>query len=205
MGTAAGYAIMTFATGVMLLMGWLYATLDNARSGAILKKSLLLFVLPMLFWPGKALLHFPLGIWVAAGCEEGLKAFASTRERNRQDKFWLVALFGIWELTISKPFWGAVLAQSGIISGELSALGVAYATALPVLMHTVTAAIYAFTSERRLWAAFAASWFVHAMFNESVDHFGLSPHLAITQTAVLSVALIALMLSWRQKPMSESN
>jgi len=42
---------------------------------------------------------------VSIGGEEGLKAFASTREQNRQDKFWLVALFGVWELALDKPFW----------------------------------------------------------------------------------------------------
>ena len=204
MEPGASYAVVTFASGVLLLMGWFYATLENPRSGAMFKKSLLLFLLPMLFWPGRLVLHLPLGILLAAACEEGLKAFASTRERSRVDKFWLVALFGIWELAVDKPFWGLVLAQSGGTWDRLSILGLVYATALPVLMHAVTAAIYASSFERRPWAAFSASWIIHVMFNQSVEYFGLSPASAIIQTAILGAILTALLLSWRHQLASES-
>jgi hypothetical protein len=191
MGPAGTYALMTFATGVLLLLGWLYRNIDNPRCGAILKKSLLLFALPMLFWPA-FLFNFPLGMFMSIGCEEGLKAFASTREEDRRDKFWLVSLFGIWELALDKPFWGFVLTQSNTGWDRLSMIGLVYATALPVLMHTVTAATYAFNFERRLWAAFVTSWAIHAVFNETVDYFSPSPAVVITQTAVLLVMLTAL-------------
>jgi len=144
MGPAATYAVVTFAAGVLTLLGWLYLTAGNPRCGAILKKSLLLFALPIMFAPSQ-LFQFPFGMWAWVAFEEGLKAFASTRERNREDKFWLVALFGIWELTLDKPFWALVLAQSGESWTRSSMIGFVYVTALPVLMHVVTAAIYAFT------------------------------------------------------------
>lgn len=156
----------------------------------MLKKSLVWFALPIIFWPPD-LFNLPLSLWVLAACEEGLKAFASTREDRPIDKFWLVALCGVWELTLSKPLWGWALADSGEVSDRLALSGMLYATALPVLMHTVTAAIYAFTSERWLWAAFAASWLIHAAFNESAHYFGLSPALAIAQTAILALLLAA--------------
>jgi hypothetical protein len=65
-GTGGTYALVTFATGLLLLLAWLYANIDNPRCGAILKRSLLLFALPMLLWPG-FLFRFPLGMFVSIG------------------------------------------------------------------------------------------------------------------------------------------
>jgi hypothetical protein len=197
MGPGATYAIVTFTVGVLCLLGWLYATTGNPRSWGMLKKSLLFFALPIVFTPAP-LFQFPLGMWVLVAFEEGLKAFASAREQDPKNKFWLVALFGVWELTLDKPFWGLVVGQSGETWDRLSLLGLVYATALPVLMHAVTAAIYAFAFERRLWAAFIACWVLHTTFNESVDYFALSPAVAITQTAILAILLTALLLKQRQ-------
>lgn len=194
-GPGATYALATFMTGVLLLLAWLYANIDNPRSGAILKKSLLLFALPILLWPG-FLFRFPLGMFVSIGCEEGLKAFASTREQNQRDKFWLVTLFGIWELALDKPLWGLVLAKSGESWDRLSLIGFVFATALPVLMHAVTAAFYAFALERRLWAACLIGWTIHAAFNETVDYFAPSPVVVVTQTAIL-IGLLAALFSGR--------
>jgi hypothetical protein len=195
MGPAGTYALVTFLTGVLLLLVWLYANIDNPRCGAILKKSLLLFALPMLLWPG-FLFRFPLGMFVSIMCEEGFKAFASTREQNPKDKFWLISLFGIWELALDKPVWGFLLAKSGESWDRLSLLGLVFVTALPVLMHAVTAAIYAFALQRRLWAALVVSWAVHAAFNESVDYFAASPAVVVTQMAIL-VAMFAALVSGR--------
>jgi hypothetical protein len=195
MGTGATYAVVTFLAGVLLLLGWLYATAGNPRSGAMLGKSILLFAVPIMLAPAE-LFQFPLGMWAWVACEEGLKTFASTRERNRNDKFWLVALFGIWELTVDKPFWGLVVAQSGENWDRLAMSGYLYTTALPVLMHTVTAAIYAFTFERRLWAAFLASWVIHTVFNEAATYFFLSPIAVIVETVLLG-AILALLVRRR--------
>ena len=194
MSPGATYALMSFLLGLLLVFGWLYATADNPRALAILKKSLLLFALPILFWPNP-LFRFPLGLWVALACEEGLKAFASTREENRRDKFWLVVLFGIWELALSKPLWGFAVGRDGGAWDRLSMIGFLYATALPVLMHAVTAAIYAFTFERRLWAAFLVSCFVHAVFNAVAT---TSPVVVIAETLVLTALLAAIV--WSDRP-----
>ncbi|HEV2079978.1 MAG TPA: hypothetical protein VGR19_08825, partial [Allosphingosinicella sp.] len=159
------FAVITFSVGVLLLLGWLYATAENPSSGAMLRKSILFFAVPIMLAPTE-LFQFPLGMWALVACEEGLKAFASRREQARINRFWLVALFGIWELTVDKPFWGFVVAQSGESWDRLALVGLVFATALPVLMHTVTAAIYAFAfDEKRLWAAFLASWLLHTTIN----------------------------------------
>lgn len=197
MGPGVTYAVVTFSAGVLCLLGWFYATAGNPRSGAMLGKSLLLFAVPIMLAPSQWF-QFPLGMWAWVACEEGLKSFASTREQNRADRFWLVCLFGIWELTVDKPFWGFVLAQSGESWDRLAIIGLVYATVLPVLMHAVTAAIYAFTFERRLWAAFIASWAVHTAFNEAVDYFGVSPVAAIIETAVLGLILMGIMSRQRR-------
>src|SRR5581483_3737711 len=93
MSPGATYSIITFSLGLILLLCWLYATADNPRSWVILAKSALLFALPIMFFPGGALAR--LGMWASVACEEGLKAFASTREQNRADRFWLVT---VWNL-----------------------------------------------------------------------------------------------------------
>jgi len=192
MGPGATYALITFLVGVILLLVWLYATATNPRSGAIFRKSLLLFALPMMLFPGGwVLLH--LGMWASVACEEGLKAFAAMREEKRVDCFWLVALFGIWELTLDKPFWGLVLAQPIANWGRVEVMGLVYTTALPVLMHTVTASIYAFAFERRIWPAFIAAWFVHWTFNEAVTYFDLSVSAAVFETADLGFILIGVL------------
>jgi hypothetical protein len=194
MSAGATYGLATFLVGVMFLLGWLYATAPNPRSGAILKKSLWLFALPILLTPG-GWLEVHVGMWALVAFEEGLKTFASTREQEHKDRFWLVSLFGIWELMLDKPFWGVVLAQPIANWTRLEVSGLLYATALPVLMHTVTAATYAFAFKRRLWAAFLASWVIHLSFNEAVSYFDLSIKAAVVETAVLAILLIGIFQS----------
>lgn len=189
MGPGVVYASLTFLAGVLALLGWLYATAANPRSGALLGKSLLLFALPIMLIPAKYF-QFPLAMWAWVACEEGLKAFGATRERRPADKFWLVILFGVWELALDKPFWGFAIAQSGESWGRLEIVATVCATALPVLMHAVTAAIYAFTFERRLWAAFIISWLVHTAYNEGVEYFPLSAATALINAVALGAILI---------------
>jgi len=203
MGPGATFSTVTFLSGVLLLLGWIYATTANPRSGAMLRTSLVTFVVPMLFAPVGLLLKLPLGAFLLVAWEEGLKAFASTRERDRFNKFWLVALFGVCELTVDKPWYGFIGVWAGEDWDRLSLAGLVYATALPVLMHTVTAAIYAFAFERRLWAAVAASWTVHAAFNELVDYFQ-SPIAVIIETLVLAVLLVAILQRRPKAPVTES-
>lgn len=196
MGPGATYALITFLVGVLLLLAWLYATAANPRSGAILRKSVLLFALPIMVFPGGWIL-FHLGMWASVACEEGLKAFASTRERNRVDRFWLIALFGIWELTLDKPFWGLVFAQPIANWDRVEIIGLVYATALPALMHTVTASIYAFAFDKRIWPAFITSWAVHWTFNEAVHYFDLSVSAAVFETIILGFILVGILKAGR--------
>jgi hypothetical protein len=72
-------------------------------------------------------------------------------------------------------------------------IGLVYATALPALMHTVTAAIYAFAFERRIWPAFIAGYAVHLTFNEAVTYFDLSVSGAVFETVVLGFILVGIL------------
>ena len=188
MGPGATYAVATFLAGVLCLLGWLYATAGDSRSPTILKKSLWLIVLPILLIP----LPLSLGMWALVAFEEGVKAFASTREQNPTRKFWLVSLFGVWELMLDKPFWGLIGDQSAESWDQVSLIGLVLATMIPVLMHAVTAAIYAFWFAGRLWAAFIMSWIIHMVYNGSVDYFALSPAVDLARFAFLALLLAAL-------------
>jgi hypothetical protein len=114
-----------------------------------------------------------------------------------------VLLFGVWELTLDKPFWGLVVAQSTESWDRVSLVGLVLATTIPVLMHAVTAAIYAFWFEGRLWAAFVTSWVIHTAYNESIAYFGLSPVVQLTQVVGLTLLLAAVIL--RRRPAAITN
>jgi len=194
MSPAPTYATMTFAAGIILLLSWAYVTTDNPRSNKLLIKSLWLFVLPgIAIWAvPDAAFRFPLSMWVLVLVEEGLKTFAATTERSRADRFWLITLFGIWELMLAKPMWGLATLETLNGWNGLQMAGLVAAGAVTVLMHTVTAAIYSFHFEKRLPAAFFVSCIVHIVFNESVDLFGVSLPNCLIQALVLLVLLVAL-------------
>ena len=59
MGPGATYAAITSLAGVLMLLGWLYATVENPRSPVILGKSFLLFAVPIMLAPSE-LFQFPL-------------------------------------------------------------------------------------------------------------------------------------------------
>jgi len=194
MSPAQVYATICAAVGIILLLGWIYVTTDNLRSNKLLAKSVWLFVLPGLaIWMlPDAMFQFPLSMWVLILVEECLKAVAASTERSRIDRFWLITLFGIWELMLAKPMWG--LAHSQMLSdwNQLQLAGLVAAGIVAALMHAVTASIYAFHFERRLFAALLVSWIVHTAFNESVDLFGVSLSTSLLQIFVLLVLLAAL-------------
>jgi hypothetical protein len=191
--------MLTLAAGLLLLAAWFYATRGNPRAPAMFKRSLLLFGLPLLLWPGPMLLRLPFGIWLASACEEGLKAFASTQEERSQDKFSFVVLFGIWELILDKPVRALLLPQGAQIWSSLPMAGLVYATALPVLMHALTAAIYASARRQRLWVAFVVSWILHSLFNEAGNYFVSSPPLVILESAMLGIFLAVLITHLRER------
>jgi hypothetical protein len=189
MDSGSIFALVAFLVGIFLLLGWLYVMVGNQRSSRIFKKSLLFFVVPMLLFPPN-LLGYPLSMFFLVTCEEALKALAARGERGRMNRFWLVSLFGIWELVLTKPLWGAAAAQSNVNFDGFQLAGLLYAAILPVFMHAVTAAIYAFRFRGHLWAALAAAWMVHIAFNLSVGYFGVSVTAALVETVTLVVILL---------------
>jgi len=188
------YAVVTSITGVILLLVWLYVTTNNARSNEILFKSVFLFVLPgaILVALPLELFHFPLSMWVVVLIEELLKTAAAATERERMDRFSLVALFGVWELMLAKPLWGLNQAADLESWSNLQLAGLAAAGIVTVLMHAVTAEIYAFRFAGRLGLALLVSWVVHTSFNEAIDLLDVSlvSCLALTLPLVLTFAAL---------------
>jgi hypothetical protein len=184
------YATVTAIAGVILLLGWLYVTTDNPRSTAMLAKSVLLFVLPgaIVVALPEQLFQFPLSMWVLVLFEETLKAIAATTEETRADRFWLVALFGAWELTVFKPLWGLSHVATLESWSNLQLTGLTVAGLITVVMHGVTAEIYAFRFEARLPLALFVCWAIHVAFNESVGLLGLS----VLSCSVLLLAVLLL-------------
>jgi hypothetical protein len=188
------YALVTALAGVILLLGWTYLTTGNPRSGKMLIKSVPLFVLPALLLallPAQ-LVRLPFAMSVGVLIEELLKTAAATTENDRTNRFWLVALFGIWELTLAKPLWG--LNHAGAIDDwtNVQLAGLTMAGIVTVLMHSVTAEIYAFKFRGRLGLALFASWALHFSFNESVDVLGVSLVSSLLQLAFLLLLFITL-------------
>lgn len=193
MSPGATYALITFVAGVIALLGWLYANAANPQARNLLGKSVGIFAVPIVFMPGEwVLLH--VGMWAAVAIEEALKAVASRSEKSPTNRFWLVALFGIWELMLDKPWWGFRLADQVASWGRLEIIGLVIGTVLPVLVHTVTAAIYAFAFQGRLWAAFLTAWFVHLIFNATVAYFGPSGSAVMMEAVVLAGVLAGLLM-----------
>jgi hypothetical protein len=193
------YALVTCLAGSILLLGWLYVTTGNPRWSTILLKSVLLFVLPALVIVAlpDALFRFPLSMWVLVLIEESLKAIASATERDPMDRFFLVVLFGIWELVWVKPLWG--LNHFSVLEGwsNLQLAGLTVAGIITVLMHSVTAEIYAFRLARNLPLALLLSWVFHTAFNESIDLFGVS----LVSCLLLLLPLVLLFVAlWPKRP-----
>ena len=187
-------ALVTFAAGFLLLLGWAYLTTDNPRSNRLLAKSLWLFVLPSaaLWALPDRIYAFPLSMWVASLVEECLKLWGASTEPKTRDKFWLVALFGIWELMLAKAVWSVTGGQIPGDWGRSDILVVAIAAAVVVLMHSLTAVIYAFHFQGRPWLALLAAWALHTIFNESADLLGISPMASVARAIPLLILLLAL-------------
>lgn len=194
MSAAQFYAVITCVVGMILLLAWLYMTTDNPRSTPMLLKSILLFVLPCvgLAVISPSLVHFPLSLWIGTLVEELLKLVAARSEKNQVDRFFLVTLFGIWELTWAKPVWGLSHAVLLVDSTNLQLAGLSAAGLIAVLMHAATAEIYAFRFQGRILLALATSWLIHTAFDESVLLFGVSLIAQSLQLLVLTILFVAL-------------
>ena len=191
-------AIITFLAGIILLLVWMYATTGNPRSTTILLKSILLFVVPgtVLAALSPMLFHVPLGLWVAVLLEECLKAIGAVTEKNRSDCFFLVVLFGVWEFILIKPLLALLnpLVTEGMSTSQL--LGITIGSMMAVLMHAVTAEIYAFKFSGKIAPALAMSWLIHTLYDESVNLLGISLSSSLVQFLILILLFVGL---WPRK------
>lgn len=147
-------AMILFISGLVSLLLWLALMLDNPRLGQILRKSVLIFLLPgalmiviPIIAPAQLLLPFVMmGPWALVGLvllfvllEEVLKSCAARSEARPYDKFAFAMLFGIFELAIAKPLSPLI---AGDLMGEWSRwglIGLAIGAMLAMMMHSVTA------------------------------------------------------------------
>lgn len=204
-------ALSLFVSGVVALLIWIALMLGNPRLGPILRKAVVFFLLPgavivvipivapqLLLWP---LMRF--GIWAIVGLllllvlvEELLKLAASRSEARLHDKFAFAMLFGIAELMLSKPLTPLI---AGELMGDWGRWGVAGLTLgalLALLMHSVTAAFYAFQFPRSPWLGLLTCFVLHAVYNFLVMAY-LSVTLVVVLAIILGFVLIGL-LQYRQ-------
>lgn len=194
MTNAYAFAVMIFGAGFFVLLAWLYVTADNPRSNTLVLKSIGLFVLPgipLALIPPRWL-AFPFAALVATFIEECLKAIAAATEENRTDRFWLISLFGIWELMLAKPLWG--IGHAGLLQDWtlLELVGLAAGAVITILMHAITAKLYAFRLAGNIALALFVSWVVHSTFNLSVDWLGVSLVACMVQLMPLVLIFLAL-------------
>jgi hypothetical protein len=194
MSSGALIALCLFAAGAAALLVWLLQTIDNPRRAALLRKSMVFFILPGALLvaiqfvaplPLIVPLHPLLIILLLMLIEEFLKFSAARSEQRPADKFALAMLFGIFELLLSKPI-GPLL--GGAFYGEWSRwgyVGITLGGLLALLMHSVTAALYAFRFTRRRWVGLIACFALHTTYNMA---------MLITMGNVWVVAVAAVML-----------
>lgn len=199
-------ALTLFASGLVSLLIWFALMLGNPRLLPILRKAVVFFLLPgalMIVIPivAPGLLIRPiilLGGWVIVAfflllilLEEFLKSSASRSEPQPYDKFAFAMLFGIGELMLSKPLTPLI---AGSMMGEWSRWGLAGYVAgamLAMLMHSVTAALYAFRFANSPWLGLFTCFAIHAVYNFLVIAF-LNVGVAIVIALVCAALLIAL-------------
>lgn len=206
MSSATLLAFALFASGLVSLLLWLALMLGNPRLAPILRKAVVFFLLPgalMVVIPIVApTLVFPL--LVAGGAlgalalllllvlfEEFLKLSASRSEVRPYDKFAFAMLFGIAELMLSKPLSPLLL---GEFMGEWSRwglVGLVIGGILAMMMHSVTAALYAFKFAEQPWLGLLTCFALHAFYNFVVMvFFGVT--IVVVAAVIFAVFLIVL-------------
>jgi hypothetical protein len=198
MDSAKLLSLTLFGGGLVSLLVWLLMVMDGGRAPGLLRKSVVFFLLP-----GSLMVVIPLlippfavgpatffGILAAAVLiEEFLKVSAARSEARPADKFALICLFGIFELMLAKPL-GPLIA--GGLFGEWSRLGIVGFAAgglLAMLMHTTTAALYAFRFTARPWLGLLSCFALHLIYNLLILFF-----LSVTVAVVLAVVLAIILL-----------
>lgn len=99
---------------------------------------------------------------------DSLGLIVADENNEPMNRFWLVVLFGIWELMLSKTTRGIEQIATYAMLTPAEAIGITAMGIITVLMHSVTAEVYAFRFRGRIAAALAASWVLHVGFNEAV-------------------------------------
>jgi hypothetical protein len=144
-----------------------------------------------------------LSLWLLTFLEEALKATAAKTERGSHNRFWLISLFGIWELMLAKPLWGF---RHAAVLDTFSAVGLAGLTAagvLAVLMHCVTAEIYAFRFKQRIPVALGVCWLFHTAYDEAVGLLGVSLVSGLVLLLPLALIFVALWPKVAREPVQQ--
>ncbi len=200
-------ALTLFASGLVSLLLWLALMLGNPRLGPILRKSVVIFLLPTalmiiipIIAPPQLLLPIVMmGPIAVVGIlllfvlfEEFLKSTAARSESRPYDKFAFAMLFGIIELALAKPLMPLV---AGELMGEWSRWGLVGLTiggVLAMMMHSVTAALYAFKFPDKPWLGLLSCFAIHAFYNFLVMVL-LSVALMVIIAFVFAIFLIVLL------------
>ena len=200
-------ALILFISGLVSLLLWLALMLGNPRLGQILRKSVVIFLLPgalmiviPIIAPAQLILPFlMLGPWTLVALvllfvliEEVLKSSAARSESRPYDKFAFAMLFGIFELALAKPL-GPLIA--GDLMGDWSRwglVGLAVGAMLAMMMHSVTAALYAFKFPDKPWLGLLTCFAIHAFYNFVVVVF-LSVALIAIAAIIFAIFLIVLL------------
>lgn len=200
------FRMITSMLGVLLLFGWFYATATLTAHHRLFFRSLWLFAAPMLIIillpnPRLPFLVAVLGLVLV---EELIKLNAARWELSSIRKFWMVALFGIWELMLAKPFLGFDSPAELAAVERADLLLIAASGIVPVVMHSVTAAIYAFRLKRKPFLQLTVCWTIHATYNLAVDLSVSLFALAWTIGVGLAVMSLLLFLAWNEESPAET-
>lgn len=198
--------LMIIAGGVTLLI-WAVLTKEHADWERILIVSVPIILLPimLLFVSYQFVFHGSIILMLAGPfIEEAVKQWSSRREKSPRDGFYLVSLFGVWELVVVKPLL-PYASNWQLPSATSQVMLLAVISIIPLLMHTITALIYSFYLRKRPWIQYLIGCGIHVCFNESRTVFysrysSVSWFLACVE--LLSFLFIASALSrrlWSQK------
>jgi hypothetical protein len=166
--------VPTFLLGALSLLGWFFLTSADRTAMRLFWKAVVYFLLaPLLLFPFY-LVTSGIGLsdnssWTLFGfivvgpiIEEGLKLWAIRTESEGAHVFGLVALFGVFELMLSKPLMMA--GTSDKAAALLNSL-----EAVPALfLHLLTGAIYGFQWRTRRERQFIVCVCIHGSWNAVV-------------------------------------
>ena len=197
-------AFAQFTLGGVSLLGWLYMTMNLPGATKLLLRSLWLIVVPMLAFQ---LIPDRVGtiLFLTSGAmllEELVKLNAARREQRALMRFWLVTLFGIWELILSKPIMSLGDRHSMASLERADLLLIASVSLTPVIMHATTAAVYAFRQTNRPWLQLIVCWGIHTAYNFVAI---LLPYHAWAYAILAAIMALLLFLMWKDQSEERAN